>query len=173
VKKLIFLGVGIILLVVVAAVGMSFVGGGGSEEEQVAAKPEEPKEPPAPLTIELRPMSVPLVQDGDVSRYVIMMAKYDLMVRPDQAAAVEENHPVLRDALVRAVHAKPIKASKDGKSFDATDLEARFIEAANKVFPKGATQKVEVGEAQASKPAPAAPPPAPKKESGGGHGGGH
>ncbi len=169
-KKLIFLGVGIILLVVIAAAGMSLVSGGGNEEEEVAAVPEEPKEPAEPHTLEIRPISAPLLQDGNVSRYVILTAKFDLLARPDQAAAAEENRPVLRDALVRALHAKPVKISKDGSTFDAADLQARFISAANEVFDKGMTQQVEVGEARASERAPAQPPPAPKKESsGGGH----
>lgn len=165
-KKLIFLGVGIILLVVVAAVGMSLVSGGG-EETEVAAKPEEPKEPAEPLSIEMRPISVPLVSDGDVVRYVIMIAKFDLMARPDQAAEAEASRPKLRDAIVRAVHEEPITVS--GDSFDQTDLEQRFLAAAKSVFDSGMTQSVEVGEAKASQPAAAAPKPAPKKDSGDDH----
>lgn len=166
-KKLIFLGVGIVLLVVVAAVGMSLVSGGGDDSEEVAAKPEEPKAPAVPLTIEMRPMSVPLVRDGDVVRYVILTAKYDLLARPDQISDPETARPTLRDAIVRAVHADPIKVS--GDTFDQSDLEARFRASAERVFDAGVTQTVEVGEAQASKPAAQAPKPAPKKDHGDDH----
>lgn len=167
-KKLIFLGVGIVLLVVVAAVGMSLIGGGGGEEtEEVAAKPEEPKEPAEPLSIEMRPISVPLVSDGDVVRYVILIAKFDLMARPDQALEAEAVRPKLRNEIVRTVHDKPIKLS--GDTFDQADLEQRFLDSANKVFDSGMTQAVEVGEAKASQPAVESPKPAPKKDKGDGH----
>ncbi len=168
-KKILFLVVGIILLVVLAAAGMSFIGGGGGAEKEVTeVKPEVPLDPAAPVTYELRPISIPLVRDNKVRQYIIMVGRIELMARPDQASLAEENRPLLRDAIVREIHATPIKLKDDG-SFDQRDLDARLRASAEKVFDKGIVQSVEIGVAQASRPAPpaAAPPPPPKKSSGG------
>ena len=168
-KKILFLVVGIILLVVLAAAGMSFIGGGGGQEKEVAeVKPEVPLDPAAPVTYELRPISIPLVRDNKVRQYIIMVGRIELMARPDQASLAEENRTLLRDAIVREIHATPIKLKDDG-SFDQRDLDARLRASAEKVFDKGIVQSVKIGVAQASRQAPpaAAPPPPPKKSSGG------
>ncbi len=167
-KKLLFLGVGIILLVVVAAVGMSLVGGGGEKEEVAEVKVEEPVEPAETVVYEMRPLGVPVIRDDKIRRYVIMSAKYELLARPDQAAHAEEDRPILRDAIVRSVHANPLRLKEDGW-IDPRDLNARFLQSANKVF-HDIVQSVEVGEAKAGRPAPPAAAPKPKQESsGGGH----
>lgn len=157
-------------MVVVAAIGMSLVSGGGGEEEDVAeTKVETPLEPATPIVYQIRPLSVPLIRGDKVSRYLIVVGRYDLLARPDQASLAEENRPLLRDAIVRDVHARPLKLTEDG-SVDAHDLEARFLASAKKVFPSGIVQSVEAGAAKAGRPAPAAAaPPPPKKSSGGGH----
>ena len=170
-KKLLFLGVGIILLVVVAAVGMSLVGGGAEEEEvaEVEVEVEEHLEPAEAVEYEMRPLSVPIVSNNKVKRYVIMLAKYELVARPDQAAHAEEDRPVLRDAIIRSVHSKPLRLREDG-SIDPRDLKARFLQSARDVFHSDIAQSVDVGKAKAGRPAPptAAPPPK-KNSSGGGH----
>ena len=167
-KKLLFLGVGIILLVVVAAVGMSLVGGGAKEEEVAEVKVEEPVVPAETVVYEMRPLGVPVISNNKVRRYVIMSAKFELLARPDQAAHAEEDRPILRDAIVRSVHDKPLRLKEDG-SIDQRDLSARFLQSANQVF-HGIAKGVEVGEAKAGRPAPpAAAPPPKKKSSGGGH----
>jgi hypothetical protein len=165
VKKLLFLGVGVILLVVVAAVGMSLVGG-GPKEEVAEVKVEAPVVPSEKVEYEMRPIGVPVVSDNKVRRYVIMSAKYELLARPDQAAHAEEDRPVLRDALVRSVHDKPLRLKEDG-SIDSRDLSARFLQIANKVFHDGIAKGVDVGEAKAGRPAPPAAAPPPKKKSSG------
>jgi hypothetical protein len=168
VKKLLFLGVGIILLVVVAAVGMSLIGGGAKDEEEVAeVEVEEHVEPTETVEYEMRPMSVPIVSNNKVKRYVIMSAKYELVARPDQAARAEEDRPLLRDAIVRSVHANPLRLREDG-SIDLRDLNARFLQSARDVFHSDIAQRVDVGEAKAGRPAPpgAAKPPPKKKSSG-------
>ena len=108
-----YLGVGIILLVGVAAVGMSLVGG-GPKEEVAEAKVEAPVEPTEAHEYEMRLMSVPVVSNNKVRRYVIMSAKFELLARPDEAAHAEEDRPVLRDAIIRSVHAKPLRLREDG-----------------------------------------------------------
>ena len=168
-KKLLFLGVGIILLVVVAAVGISLVGGAPKEEEVAEVKVEEPVEPAEASEYEMRSMSLPVVSNNKVRRYVIMSAKFELMARPDQAAHAEEGRPVLRDAIIRSVHAKPLRLREDG-SIDPRDLKARFLQSAKDVFHSDIAHNVEVGEAKAGRPAPPATAPPPKKKSsGGGH----
>ncbi|NQV79893.1 MAG: hypothetical protein HQ495_05020 [Alphaproteobacteria bacterium] len=167
-KKILILVGGIVLLVVVAAVGMSLVSGGGGEEEEVAeAKVEAPLEAATPVVYDIRPLSVPLIRGDKVRRYLIVVGRYDLLARPDQASLAEENRPLLRDAIVRDVHARPLKLTEDG-SVDTHDLEERFLASANRVFAKGIVQSVEAGAAKAGRPAPpAAAPPPPKKSSGG------
>ena len=167
-KKLLFLGVGIILLVVVAAVGMSLIGGGAKDEEEVAeVEVEEHVEPTETVEYEMRPMSVPIVSNNKVKRYVIMSAKYELVARPDQAARAEEDRPLLRDAIVRSVHANPLRLREDG-SIDLRDLNARFLQSARDVFHSDIAHSVDVGEAKAGRPAPPGPAaPPPKKKSSG------
>ena len=166
-KKLLFLGVGVILLVVVAAVGMSLVGGGAKEEEVAKVEVEEHVEPAEASEYEMRPMSVPVVSNNKVKRYVIMSAKFELLARPDQAAHAEEDRPVLRDAIIRSVHAKPLRLREDG-SIDPRDLNARFLQSARDVFHSDIAHSVDVGEAKAGRPAPPGPAaPPPKKKSSG------
>jgi hypothetical protein len=45
-----------------------------------------------------------------------MLGGFKFPARPDQAAHAEEDRPVLRDAIIRSVHAKPLRLREDGSS---------------------------------------------------------
>ena len=100
-------------MVGVARAGISLVGG-GPKEEVAEVKVEAPVEPAEAHEYEMRLMSVPVVSNNKVRRYVIMSAKFELLARPDEAAHAEEDRPVFRDAVIRSVNAKPLRLREDG-----------------------------------------------------------
>jgi len=168
VKKLVFLGLGFLLLLGAVGAGLSvMLGGDKSETKAVKAEPPPPPPPSEQTVVDLAAVAVPLVREGRVRRYVTLVVKYDALARPGQKAALDDFKPQLRDAIIREVHGRHLAITADGFDLDMKDVEARFGAIGRRILGADTYRGVNVGEAQAS--APGAPPPArptPSKSSG-------
>lgn len=102
-------------------------------------EPEEPKdERPSPdqtTLIELDPISIPIFEDGDVDRFLVLHVLLEVEFGPNQAY-VNEQMPRIIDALITHVHALASLDIKPGIA-DRQFLKERLLAKLDATIGKG------------------------------------
>lgn len=105
------------------------------------AKTEEAA--PAGQYVELLPVALPIVANGQVVNYAFVYVRIDFKPGVD-ATKMRAREPYFRDALVRAAHRTPFTSSKDYVSVDEDKLKAAMFREATRIAGQGAVKAVVV-----------------------------
>lgn len=82
--------------------------------------------PPAPDSVTLSAVALPLIFDGQVVNYVFVTVK--LMLTPSaDVIAIHDKEPYFRDALVREAHRSPFVRPNDYNHLDDARLKAAIF----------------------------------------------
>lgn len=82
---------------------------------------EEPKKAPVDPSVDLQPVAMPIVVDGQLMNYVFVNVRVNLMPGVE-VARWRLKEPFFRDLLVRAGHEAPFVLPSDYDKVDATRL---------------------------------------------------
>lgn len=93
--------------------------------QAVAAAPEKPKASDGQY-VDLAPVALPIVVEGQLINYVFVSARLQLTPSAD-AAKLRAKEPFFRDALVRAGHKTPFTNPNDYTVVDVPRLQAVLL----------------------------------------------
>jgi hypothetical protein len=125
---------------------------------QAADKKEKPKE--AGQYVELQPVAMPIVADGQLVNYVFVYVRVNLKPNADISKA-REKEPAFRDALVRDGHRTPFVLATDWQKVDEAKLSAAMMRDASAITGPGVIASVvvtqQVPQKRVMPPRPTAP----------------
>lgn len=99
--------------------------------------------PPAPASLNIAALGLPVIADGRIRNYVFVSLRLHL----GGSATVETmraKEAYLRDALVRTAHRTPFVVPNDWNRINASALSASAMQAAARIAGRGAVTRVEV-----------------------------
>lgn len=91
----------------------------------VASEPEKPKASDGQY-VDLAPVALPIVVEGQLINYVFVSARLQLTASAD-AAKLRAKEPFFRDALVRAAHKTPFTNPNDYTVVDVSRLQSVLL----------------------------------------------
>lgn len=92
-------------------------------EAQASAPPKDEKKKDGASNLEMAPVALPVVVDGQVVNYVFATVKINLSATAD-LAKWRAREPYIRDAVVKTAHRTPFTRPDDYLSLDETRLKA-------------------------------------------------
>lgn len=90
---------------------------------QASAPPKEDKKKDGGSNLEMAPVALPVVVDGQVVNYVFATVKINLSATAD-LARWRAREPYIRDAVVKTAHRTPFTRTDDYLSLDEARLKA-------------------------------------------------
>ena len=99
--------------------------------------------PDKDLTVQLAPVALPVVVDGQLINYVFVTVKLNLAPTAD-GAFVRTKEPFFRDALVRAGHRAPFTVATDYTRVDEKRIRAEVMSDATAFVGRGKIKSVEI-----------------------------
>lgn len=97
-----------------------------------AEKEKEPKE--VGQYVDLQPVAVPIVVQGQLVNYVFVYVRVNLKTGAD-VIKLRDKEPMFRDALVRDAHRAPFVIPSDWQKVDEAKLVAAMTRDANAIAP--------------------------------------
>jgi hypothetical protein len=132
-----------LLALPLVALGTSLVGATLIAAAPAAAAEHGDKAPPPPPFLDLLPVGMPIVVDGELVNYVFVNVRLNLAPGADMVRC-RAKEPYFRDALVRAGHAQPFVVPGDNDKIDAARLSAVLMRAAPGIAGPGVVRSVVV-----------------------------
>jgi hypothetical protein len=108
-----------------------------------ASAAEEKKPKTVGQYIELQPVALPIVSDGQLVNYVFAYVKVNLTPSAD-VSRLRSREPFLRDALVREAHRAPFVVAGDWQKVDEARIDAVMLRNARALLGADAVQSVVV-----------------------------
>ena len=93
--------------------------------------------------VDLAPVGLPVVVDGQLINYVFVYVRINLTAAAD-LVRLRDKEPYFRDALVRMAHRTPFTLASDYTRLDERRLKAALFQAAVQIAGPGAIASVEI-----------------------------
>ncbi|MGZ3377827.1 MAG: hypothetical protein ACXU8S_14635 [Phenylobacterium sp.] len=106
-----------------------------------AAEEKKPKE--VGQYVDLQPVALPIVVDGQLVNYVFVYVRVNLRQSAD-VTKVRDKEPAFRDALVRDSHRTPFVIATDWQKVDEAKLIAAMTREANAIAGPGIVASVSI-----------------------------
>jgi hypothetical protein len=93
--------------------------------------------------IDLQPVALPIIVDGQLVNYIFVSVRLNLNGAAD-VSRWRMKEPFFRDALIRASHDTPFTLANDYEKIDAAKLTASLMRAANTIAGPNVVRSVEI-----------------------------
>ncbi|CAN7227118.1 hypothetical protein LJR225_000904 [Phenylobacterium sp. LjRoot225] len=93
--------------------------------------------------VDLQPMALPIIVDGQLANYVFVSVRLNLASGAD-TNRWRAKEPFLRDAVVRAAHATPFTVPSDLQKIDVARLTASLMRSSAVIFGPNVVRSVTV-----------------------------
>ena len=93
--------------------------------------------------VDLAPVALPVVVDGQLVNYVFVYVRINLTGSADMTR-LRDKEPFFRDALVRAAHRTPFTRFDDYTKLDEAKLKAALLQAGNVIAGPGSIASIQI-----------------------------
>jgi hypothetical protein len=112
-----------------------------------AAAASEGGAKPAPSTVLMSPVALPVIIDGRIANYIYVTLRLQLGPKVD-AAKMREKEPFFRDAMVRAAFRAPLWRGGDPNALDEAKLRAVILRESSAITGQGSVTGYQLLRAQ-------------------------